>query len=204
MHRRAGHHCCCHCYCLGYPRCQPCPCRLAPALYLRYGVRLRGQEGKGAVGNLPLVPHCCGTLVLLLSLRILNHPSLRSFRAHSCKVSSCFPARLNKQNHSMPSSLVSSALPAPCSQLLLRCCAPASPSALVGLHKDLRYEKKRICQSESLLGANRNEIPDHTMGWVTPSTQNQIYSPFFCLLLRKFHSVKPFNGNFCELGRAVR
>jgi len=38
-----------------------------------------------------------------------------------------------------------------------------------------------------------------------PPPQNQIYSWFwhaFSLFLRKFHYVKPFNGNFCEPGRA--
>jgi len=38
-----------------------------------------------------------------------------------------------------------------------------------------------------------------------PPPHNQIYSRFwyaFSLFLRKFHSVNPFNGNFCELGRA--
>jgi len=39
---------------------------------------------------------------------------------------------------------------------------------------------------------------------VTPSS-NDIYSRFwyaFSLFLRKFHSAKPFNNNFCEPGRA--
>ena len=38
-----------------------------------------------------------------------------------------------------------------------------------------------------------------------PPPHNQIYSRFwyaFSLFLRRFHSVKPFNGNFRELGRA--
>ena len=38
-----------------------------------------------------------------------------------------------------------------------------------------------------------------------PAPPNVIYSRFwyaFSLFLRKFHSVKPFNGNFCEPGRA--
>ena len=41
--------------------------------------------------------------------------------------------------------------------------------------------------------------------WRAPYPHNQIYSRFwyaFSLFLRKFHSVNPFNGNFCELGRA--
>jgi len=38
-----------------------------------------------------------------------------------------------------------------------------------------------------------------------PPPHNQIYSRFwyaFSLFLRKFHSVNPFNGNFCKPGRA--
>jgi len=40
---------------------------------------------------------------------------------------------------------------------------------------------------------------------VLPPPHNQIYSRFwyaFSLFLSEFHSVNPFNGNFCEPGRA--
>jgi len=38
---------------------------------------------------------------------------------------------------------------------------------------------------------------------LTPSTQCHLFPILiFSLFLRKFHSVKPFNGNFCEPGRA--
>jgi len=41
--------------------------------------------------------------------------------------------------------------------------------------------------------------------WPLPLAHNQIYSRFwyaFSLFLRKFHSVNPFNGNFCKPGQA--
>ena len=53
--------------------------------------------------------------------------------------------------------------------------------------------------------SNPKNFPSNSLldSWLPP--HNQIYSLFwyaFSSFLRKFYSVNPFDGNFCELGRA--
>jgi len=69
-----------------------------------------------------------------------------------------------------------------------------------------------ICLSEAEYPSLSGVVAVNTKTWnmkrrhaVLPPPHNQFYSWFwyaFSLFLMKFHSVKPFNGNFCELGRA--
>jgi len=62
-----------------------------------------------------------------------------------------------------------------------------------------------LCKRPVFLGFWRSVLRDRKFYYKLPPPHNQIYSRFwyaFSLFLRNFYSIKPFNGNFCELGRA--